>query len=60
MMEDRIMQVSEVPVGGRFIYDGKKMQVTCKQGMAVQAKFDGIDGMYQVFFGFEKVEPINE
>ena len=52
------MKVSEIPVGGWFTYDGKKMQVTCKRGSAVQAKFDGIDGMYQVFFGFENVEPI--
>lgn len=54
------MTVSEIPVGGRFIYDGKNMQVTCKRGTAVQAKFDGVDGMYQIFFGFEQVEPINE
>jgi hypothetical protein len=52
------MTVSELTVGSRFIYDGKKMQVTCKRGTAVQAKFDGVDGLYQIFFGFEQVEPI--
>ena len=52
--------VSEIPVGGWFIYDGNKMQVTCKRGQAVQAKFEDTEGVYQIFFGFEKVEPINE
>jgi len=52
------MKVSELPVGGRFVYDGKKMEVTCKRGTAVQAKFDGIEGMYQIFLGFETVERI--
>lgn len=50
--------VSEMPIGGHFVYDGKRMTVTCKRGTVVQAQFDGIDGMYQIFFGFEKVEPI--
>lgn len=50
--------VSEIAVGGRFVYDGNEMTVTSKRGTAVQAKIDGTDGMYQIFFGFEKVEPI--
>lgn len=50
--------VSDIPVGGRFVYDGNEMTVTCKRDMAVQAKIDGSEGMYQIFFGFEKVEPI--
>jgi hypothetical protein len=51
--------VSEMPVGSRFMYDGKEMIVTCKRGTVVQAKFNGVEGIYQIFFGFEKVEPIN-
>lgn len=50
--------VSEIPVGGRFVYNGIEMTVTCKRGMAVQAKIDGTEITYQIFFGFEKVEPI--
>lgn len=50
--------VSEMPVGGKFIYDGKEMLVISKRGTVVQAEFVGIEGFSQIFFGFEMVEPI--
>ena len=54
-------QVSNVPVGGKFIHDGNTMIVTRKIGMATEAKFDGMsDVCKQVFFGFESVEMIGE
>ena len=52
------MKVSEIPVGGRFVSDGMEMTVTCKKGTAVQAKI--AEGVYQIFFGFEQVEPIKD
>ena len=40
------------------MYDGNEMQVTHKRGTVVMARIIGTTGLSQVFFGFEKVQPI--
>jgi len=59
-------QVSNVPVGGRFVEDGQVYIVIRKVSnnpfmpSAVEARFADCDNPKRVFFGFESVEMIGE
>ena len=54
----KTIHVCDVPVGGKFIYNGNTMYVVCKSknSNATQARFEGVENPHQVFFGFESVQ----